>query len=45
MPLIYQRWDQVPKRKHSHKHEPLDIPEMGSGAQEEYAFLQIQTPG
>jgi hypothetical protein len=35
-PWIYQRWDQVLRRsKHPHKHGPLDIPEVGSGAEEE----------
>jgi hypothetical protein len=31
-PWIYQRWDQVfRRRKHPYKHRPLDIPEVGSG--------------
>jgi hypothetical protein len=33
---MYQRWDQVLwMSKHPYKHGPLDIPEVGSGAEEE----------
>ena len=39
-------WDQVPRRsKHPYKHQPLDIPEVGSDAKEELASLQTQTYG